>query len=66
MCVAVGRKGGESSEVDKGGAGVNDSRPISSSRMDSRELEESHGGGRMLARCCRLRRRASQRGMEAR
>lgn len=46
----------------KGGAGENDGVLFSISRIELREGGESHGGGRMLARRCRLRRRASQRG----
>lgn len=71
MSVALGRKGGERSEEEEGvaseeGAGEKDAISISRSSMDSSEAEASQGGGRMLARCWRLRRRASQRGTAAR
>jgi hypothetical protein len=38
---------------------------VSSSRMAERALGASQGGGEMLARFCRFRRRASQRGRRA-
>lgn len=67
--MALGRKGGDESEEDteaSEGAGVKDARLISRSSIDSREAEASQGGGRMLARCWRLRRSASHRGRVAR
>lgn len=67
--MALGRKGGDTSDEDAGaseGAGVKDSRLISRSSNDSREAEESQGGGRMLARFWRLSRSASHRGSVAR
>lgn len=45
------------------GGGVNGVVVVSSLRRESSEGGDSHGGGTMLARRCRLRRRASQRGM---
>ena len=67
--MALGRNGGDTSEDDaeaSEGAGVKDARLISRSRIDSKDAEESQGGGRMLARCWRLRRSASHRGRVAR
>ncbi len=51
-----------------GGGGENVCGEVSVSclRIRSREEGRSQGGGRMLARRWRLRRRASQRGMDAR
>ena len=64
MAVALGRKGGEVVVVcgGNGGGGENDGVLFSSSRIELSEAGESHGGGRILARRWRLRRRASQRG----
>lgn len=45
------------------GGGVNGVVVVSTLRRESSEGGDSHGGGMMLARRCRLRRRASQRGM---
>lgn len=68
--VALGRNGGERVELEKEacweGGGVKGVRVFSSFSMDSSDGGESQGGGTMLARRCRLRRRASQRGIEAR
>lgn len=68
--MALGRKGGERVELDKEacseGGGVKAVRVVSSFSIDSSDGVESQGGGTMLARRCRLRRRASQRGMEVR
>lgn len=65
--MAEGRKGGLSGMLvvevrERGGASENWGEEVSSWRMASREEGESQGGGRMLARFWRLRRRASQRG----
>jgi hypothetical protein len=64
---SVGEERGEI-EYGCGGGGENVAGDISVSylRMRSREDGSSHGGGTMLARRCRFRRRASQRGMELR
>lgn len=75
--MALERKGGESVEFERegcsvvvvvvrgggGGDGVNGVVVVSTLRRESSEGRDSHGGGMMLARRCRLRRRASQRGM---
>ena len=63
-------KGGERGvEVElvggSGGEGVKPSVFFSISRIVRREEALSQAGGRMLARRCRLRRRASQRGISA-
>ena len=71
----MGRKGGEKKkqygvgrvvEEEAGGEGEKEGLDFSRSRMERREEGESQGGGRMLARRWRLRRRASQRGMGVR
>ncbi len=51
-----------------GGGGEKATGEVSVSyfKMDSRDWERSQGGGRMLARRWRLRRRASQSGSRAR
>lgn len=49
-----------------GGGGENEGELFSRSRIALRDTGESHGGGRMLARRWRLRRRASQSGRSAR
>ena len=64
--VADGRKGGVFVFGGRGGAGENDGEAFSSLKMTSREAEFSHGGGCMLARRWRLRRRASHKGSTAR
>ena len=46
-------------------AGANDGLIVSCERKSVSAATLSHGGGRMLARFCRLRRRASQRGRSA-
>lgn len=46
----------------RGGGGENEGVDFSRSRIEEREGGESQGGGRMLARRWRLRRRASQTG----
>lgn len=72
-----GRNGGDVESVGRervergygwGGGGENVKGFVSVSylRIRSREEGRSQGGGRMLARRWRLRRRASQRGIEAR
>lgn len=77
--MALERKGGERVEFERegcsvvvvivvvvvrgGGGGVNGVVVVSTLRRESSEGGDSHGGGMMLARRCRLRRRASQRGM---
>lgn len=48
------------------GGGVKGVKVVSSFSMDSSDGGESHGGGTILARRCRLRSKASQRGTEAR
>ncbi len=50
----------------KGSGGEKEGVDFSKSRTECRDGGESHGGGRMLARRWRLRRRASQRGRGAR
>lgn len=61
--MALGRKGGDVVVWGgSGGAGENEGELFSSSRTEWRERGESQGGGRILARRWRLRRRASQRG----
>ncbi len=62
--MAEGRKGGLTGVVERGSGGVseNSGDEVSSWRMASREEGDSQGGGKMLARFWRLRRRASQRG----
>ena len=63
MAVALGRNGGEVVVcAGSGGGGENEGVFFSRSRIEEREGGESQGGGRMLARRWRLRRRASQRG----
>jgi len=63
------RNGGEwegREESGGGGGGVKVvALSVSYFRMYSRDCGSSHGGGRMLALRCRLRRRASQRGRGA-
>ena len=65
--MALGRNGGEM-EVwgGKGGGGEKEGVDFSRSRIELSDGGESQGGGRMLARRWRLRRRASQRGSWAR
>ena len=61
--MALGRKGGEMVVCGgRGGGGEKEGVDFSKSRIERRDGGESHGGGRMLARRWRLRRRASQRG----
>lgn len=61
--MALGRKGGEMVVCGgKGGGGEKEGVDFSKSRIERSDGGESHGGGRMLARRWRLRRRASQRG----
>ena len=61
--MALGRKGGEVVTCGgKDGGGENEGEDFSISRIAIKEGGESQGGGRMLARRWRLRRRASQRG----
>ena len=48
-----------------GGGVENEEIEVSSFRIRSSDTGDSQGGGRMLARRCRLRRRASHRGREA-
>lgn len=50
----------------RGGGGEKEGEVFSMSRIEIRDGGESQGGGRMLARRWRLRRRASQRGRGAR
>lgn len=50
----------------RGGGGENEGDDFSRSRIELREGGESQGGGRMLARRWRLRRRASQSGSAVR
>lgn len=69
--MALGRKGGDvvvAAAAGSGGGGekVSGACSVSNSRIAVREAGWSQGGGRMLARRWRLRRRASQRGMSAR
>lgn len=72
-----GRNGGDTVSVREGrapmvygcgggGEKVSGSVSVSYLRILSRELGRSHGGGRMLARRWRLRRRASHSGKEDR
>lgn len=61
--MALGRKGGEVVVWGgKGCGGEKEGVDFSKSRIERSDGGESHGGGRMLARRWRLRRRASQRG----
>ena len=68
--MALARNGGDRVELDREacceGGGLKGESVVSSFNMDSSDDGESQGGGTMLARRCRLRSRASQRGMEAR
>lgn len=75
MAVALGRKGGEVGRAvvvvegagrRGGGEKASAECSVSNSRMAVREAGRSQGGGRMLARRWRLRRRASQSGRSAR
>lgn len=49
--------------VGGGGGGVNGVIDVSCLSKESSEWGDSHGGGMMLARRCRLSRRASQSGI---
>lgn len=61
--MALGRKGGEIVVCGgKAGGGEKEGVDFSKSRIERSDGGESHGGGKMLARRWRLRRRASQRG----
>lgn len=65
--MALDRKGGEVVVWGgKGGGGEKEGVDFSKSRIERSDKGESHGGGRMLARRWRLRRRASQRGRAVR
>ena len=65
--MALGRKGGLVVVWGgRGGEGEKEGEEFSSERRDVRAWVVSQGGGRMLARRWRLRRRASQRGRRVR